>query len=146
MRKRIWRFFRMRFIRAYVKIGRKLNKPTQFSEFQVKAARIVRKMINSSESEIVISPSTGNYHIRWGDIFCIFMGDVVQIINGKYFYQVALHRHQSLEIYRLYRRIQEKKIKALEQEISSRTQRSFDSIIEELETKSITQKPKTWQD
>jgi hypothetical protein len=129
----IWRFLRNRFLRTYVRIIQRVDKKENLSEKQINSVRIMKRMIVSSESEIVISPSTGVFYITWRDIFLKFYGERVQIINGKYFYEVSLSFNQQQDVQRFYRQHMEKKIVKIEKSVVERTNRSFNNILSEIE-------------
>ena len=52
--------------------------------------QILTEMMKSSESEMLISPISGTYYIKWGSIYAIIKDCRVQIINGRYFYDIAI--------------------------------------------------------
>ena len=61
------------------------------------------------------------------------LGDRVQIINGKYFYDIQLSKHQYDEIISVYKRRMENRCKVIEKEIMDKTNKSLVDILHELE-------------
>ena len=97
--------------------------------------QILTEMMKSSESEMLISPISGTYYIKWGSIYAIIKDCRVQIINGRYFYDIAIISKRSDAIREDFNNTVEKRRNEIEREIMEKTTRSLSIILEEIKTK-----------
>lgn len=123
------------YLKAHIWIARKLSRKEKPSTSQLKAAKIFRKMVESPESEMMIAPISQVHYVHWRDIFVKHGGDRLQIINGKYFYDISLTIEQSDELFKLFTKTLEDRRMEMEKEIMVKTSRSLDTILEEMECK-----------
>jgi hypothetical protein len=112
------------------------EKKETVSEKQETCCRIVRKLISSPESELVIAPISGDYYIKHRDLVVKMTQNQVHIINGKYFYSFEMpQRIDKLE--KAFRVRLEGKVKNMESEMVKKTQRSLHTILDELENEKV---------
>lgn len=107
------------------------------TETQRTTLKILKKMMISPETDMMIAPISGTYYIHWKDIFAKFTGDKVQIINGKYSYEVWLTLKQSDDLLDFFKHRLENKRKLMEKEILDKTNRSLESILKEIENEEL---------
>ena len=131
---KIWKTLRIKILRLYVRINRKFAKKEAANETQQKAITILKRITVSPESELMVAPISGTFYVRWKEIFVKFEGDRVNIINGKYSYEVWLTLKQSDEMHSFFRHRMEARKKMMERAIMERTNRSLEDIINEIET------------
>jgi glutamate racemase len=128
-----WRSLRRKLLKVYVKLNKRMIREEAISQTQKNAMKILKKMMVSPESEMMIAPISGTHYIHWKDVFARFNGDKVQIINGKYFYDIWLTAKQSDEILDFFRHRLENRRKKMEIEIMDKTNRSLETILQEIE-------------
>ncbi len=97
--------------------------------------QILTEMLKSPESEMLISPISGTYYIKWGSIYAIIRDCRVQIINGRYFYDISIVSKRSDDIREDFVNTVEKRRNQMEKEIMEKTTRSLSIILEEIKTK-----------
>ena len=97
--------------------------------------QILAEMLKSPDSEMLISPISGTYYIKWGSIYAIIRECRVQIINGRYFYDISIVSKRSDAIREDFVNTVEKRRKQMEKEIMEKTTRSLSIILEEIKTK-----------
>ena len=133
LKKLIWSALRIKFLRAYVNVNQKMiAKESEGTEPQLYAIKILKKMITHPDSELMTAPISGTYYIHTKDVFSKIDECRVQIINGKYFYDIDMTLKQSDELYNFFKRVLEDKRKEMEKEIMEKTNRSLSKILDEL--------------
>ena len=117
----------------YLKLLRKYNiGTTKSTNAQRYAAKIFKGILDSNDYEISIAPISGACYIKWKDVFFIFLGENVQIVNGKYFYDISISMEQSADILRICCEKIELKSKKIESEINNNVKRSLGTILNEI--------------
>jgi hypothetical protein len=94
--------------------------------------KILTEMLKSPESEMLISPISGTYYIKWRSIYAIIRDCRAQIINGRYFYDISIVSKRSDNIREDFVNTVEKRRKQMEKEIMEKTTRSLSIILEEI--------------
>jgi len=134
----VWRMFRW--------INRKLEKKIELTESQKMGMRIFDRTVSIKDAEIFLSPLSDSIYVEVNDIYIILEGSDLQIINGKFRYDLHypdsngkfrydLHypdsirskmRNKILNILE-YRRIE------VEKRIKTKSDRTLNSILDEVE-------------
>jgi hypothetical protein len=96
--------------------------------------QILEEMFKSSKSEMLISPISGTYYIKWEGIYAIIKDCRVQVINGRYFYDIAIVSKRSDIIREKFINTVEERRNAMEKEIMEKTTRSLSTILEEIKS------------
>jgi hypothetical protein len=102
------------------------------SENQKITLKIVRKLIFNRNSELLIAPISYNFYIIYNDMMVKIKDNQVEIINGKYFYDVSLPQGVIRELEHQIKNRLEVRIKMSEEEVTRKTKRSLNTILEEL--------------
>lgn len=119
-------------LRAYIKHMRKKAERKNLSETQEVGIMIAKKLIYSSDAEIIIAPLSDVCYIRKEDIFLKLSRDSLQIINGKYLYDIYIPSDWHMELTNgIYQRMESKK-KSIENKIKNRSARSLKNILEDI--------------
>jgi hypothetical protein len=132
---KVWRIMRIKALRLYVKINNRVNEDRgEITADQIMAVKILKKLMLSHESEMMIAPISGTYYIQRREIFAKIGDGRVQIINGKYFYDIALTNRQTDDVVDFFRHRVELRRKAMEKEIMDKTMKSLKTIFSEIES------------
>lgn len=102
------------------------------SENQKLTLKIVRKLIFNRNSELLIAPISYNFYIIHRDMMVKIKDDQVEIINGKYFYDVTLPPAVIRALEHQIKNRLEIRIRMSEDEVINKTKRSLSTILEEL--------------
>ena len=105
---------------------------SDLTENQKLTVKIVRKLIFSRESELLIAPISYNFYIIHNDMMVKIVDNQVEIINGKYFYDVALPQGVIRALEHQIKNRLEVRIRMSEEEVTRKTKRSLNTILEEL--------------
>jgi len=143
MHRRLLRKLRYKILRAMVrtrKTTKNLGPKEDLDETQKLSVSIIRKLATMPGADIMLLPvggidnSTKLCYVEYGDVVAkIFPSNRVQLINGKYFYEVYLPTASYDEIRTfLFQRMQMRR-NSLERKISVKTERSLKDILLELE-------------
>lgn len=142
------RFFKYRFLRFMASTRSKsktmLVPQETLSESQKLAISIVKKLTANPEAEILLLPvgsidnSTKFCYIDYKELTVkILPSNRVQLINGKYFYEVYLPNANYDEVrLHVYQRMLKKR-SLLEKKITQKTERSLKVILQDLENGDI---------
>lgn len=132
---KILRILKIKALRILVKINEKIEEDRgEATADQVMALKIVKRMMLSPESEMMIAPISGTYYIQRKEVFAKMDDTRVQLINGKYFYDIALSKRQSENLIEFFRYHLELRRKAMEKKIMEKTMRSLNTILLEIES------------
>ena len=132
------RKIKYRYLRGFVIAKKRANNmmsaKEKINETQDLSFKIVRRMIYSPNSELLLSPISGTHYIHSKDVFVRIDDMNVCIINGKYSYDVQLMKSQIDDLLFFFHTKMESKRKVMEKEIMSKTQRSLKTILADLES------------
>jgi len=117
--------------KEFWKAVKEINKDDQ-TESESYGLQILEEMFKSSKSEMLISPISGTYYIKWEGIYAIIKDCRVQIINGRYFYDIAIVSKRSDIIREKFICAVEERRRVMEKEILEKTKRSLSAILEEI--------------
>ena len=122
---KVWRMFRW--------INRKLEKKIELTESQKMGMRIFDRTVSIKDAEIFLSPLSDSIYVEVNDIYIILEGSDLQIINGKFRYDLhypdLIRSKMRNKIYNIleYRRID------VEKRIKTKSDRTLNSILDEVE-------------
>ena len=122
---KVWRMFRW--------INRKLEKKMELTESQKIGMMIFDRTVSIKDAEIFLSPLSDSIYIEVNDIYIILEGSDLQIINGKFRYDLhypdLIRSKMRNKIYNIleYRRID------VEKRIKTKSDRTLNSILNEVE-------------
>jgi hypothetical protein len=148
MFRRLRRRIRYKILRAIVSTRRNSKKilaPQEgLDDTQKLTILIIKKLVSISETEIMLLPvgsidnATKYCYIEYRDVIAkILPSNKVQLINGKYFYDVYLpNQHYDDIRFHVYQRMVKKR-NTLERKITDKTERSLKNILFELENRDI---------
>lgn len=105
----------------------------ELSQEQRMGLRIFERAISVKDAEIFISPLSDTVYIEVEDIYLILDNSDVQIINGKF--QYDLHYTEKLRIYlrrRVFNVLESRRAK-IEERIKFKSDRTLNSILDEVE-------------
>lgn len=108
-----------------------VNRKDLMTESESYGLQILEELLKSPKSEMLISPN-GTYYIRWQNIFAIIRDCRAQIINGKYFYDIAVSTKRSDDIREKFMQAVENRRNLMEKEMLDKTTRSLSIILEEI--------------
>ena len=121
--------FRLWISKAFLSMSQERN---DLSENQKLTLKIVRKLIFSKNSELLIAPISYNFYIIHKDMMVKIKDNQVEIINGKYFYDVTLPPTVIGALEHQIKNRLEIRIRMTEDEVTNKTRRSLSTILEEL--------------
>lgn len=131
--RKIWRFMRIRFLRIYIKINGSIVRDEQLSQTQKHAFSIFKKMANTPETTLQMAPNSGTIYLALDDIFAILDNYRLNIINGKYSYDISLTVKQYDSMKAFFRRKLEGRCKNIEKEVIERTNKSLVNILNSID-------------
>ena len=102
------------------------------TENQKLTLKIIRKLIFNREAELLMAPISYNFYIIHNDMMVKIKDAQVEIINGKYFYDVSLPPSVIRALEHQIKNRLEIRIRMSEEEVTRKTKRSLSTILEEL--------------
>lgn len=127
------RKIRVKFWRMLRWFDRKLSKKIELTESQKMGIRIFDRTVSIKDAEIFLSPLSDSIYVEVNDIYIILEGSDLQIINGKFRYDLhypdairSKMRNKILNILE-FRRIE------VEKRIKTKSDRTLNSILDEVE-------------
>ena len=132
--------YRYKLLRMKVRFRRlfKASKPTieYDSPQQEKAIRIAERLIRDSDSELLMAPKIGQHeeklYLRNKNIFVVISRRSVQIINGKYNYDIPIFDKLHEYISDKFKRKLELKRREMEDTITSKVETILDVIYKDI--------------
>ena len=127
------KWLRYRYLRLLVWWKNKGKKELDFDNpQQEKAVMIVEKFIVDANSELLMAPLSHNFYIRNKNIFIVFNNKTINIINGKYNYDILIHEKIANHIQEKFMRKLETKRRIMEKEITSKVETILDVIYNDI--------------
>jgi hypothetical protein len=130
MSKRKVRVFWMRFKRW---MGRFITTNDKLDESQKMGMRIFEKCVSIKDSEIFLSPLSDTIYIEVDDIYIILERSDVQIINGRF--QYDLHYPESARVRmrnRVFDVLESRRVE-VENRVKAKSDKTLNSILSEIE-------------
>ena len=123
----------MRYKRTRIKFENYIKGRHNLNEMQLKSIRIVKRLLNKSDIEVLIAPKSGERYIHYKDIFVTIFDERVQIINHKYAYDISLPKDVVEDVAKLFdRRTEIERIK-MKKEITKNINSSLSHLLSELD-------------
>jgi hypothetical protein len=95
--------------------------------------KVFEKAIARTDAELLLAPLSNTYYIKSDDIFIILDGLQLKIINGRYEYHITLTEKIHNKLSAKFKRVLENRRKKMEEQMLSKTNRSLQTILQELE-------------
>lgn len=129
------RFIKYKTLRTYIKYSKVKFEKEELTQTQEIGLKIARKLISCPDSEIVIAPLSEVCYIRRDDIYVKLTPDSLQIINGKYLYDIYIRHNTHSDLYTGILQRMEGKKTSIENKIKNRSTRSLQIILNEISSK-----------
>ncbi len=94
--------------------------------------KIFEKSVTKPDADLLLAPLSSTYYIYTTDIVIIMEGSELKIINGRYEYHIIINERIKQSLSMRFKRVMEKRRKKMEFEILSKTRRSLETILDEL--------------
>lgn len=114
-------------------LEKKFSYQDDLTDSQKMGIRIFEKSLSVKDAELLLAPLSDTIYIEVEDIFIILEGRHLKIINGKYQYDIQLPDKVHQKLYDFFRKTLEKRRKQMEFKITSKTNRSLNNILEDIE-------------
>jgi hypothetical protein len=122
----------LRFLKRTNNLGVRVLKTHDLSDPQKMGIKIFEKTVSIKDAEIFLSPLSDTIYIEVNDIYVILDGNDLQIINGKF--QYDLHFSDGVRsklVARVYSVLEGRRIK-VEQRIRAKSERTLSSIMADI--------------
>jgi hypothetical protein len=113
--------------------GRAFKTGEQLTEVQKKGIRIFERMVSVNDAEIFLSPLSDTIYVEVDDIYLILDNLDMQVINGKFQYDIPYTDKERRKFRNRIFNILESRREELEKKIKTKSNRTLDSIIQEVE-------------
>ncbi len=127
------RKIKLKFWRILRWMDRKMINPTPLTDTQQMGIKIFERTVSIKDAEIFFSPLSDSIYIEVNDIYIILEGSDLQIINGKFRYD--LHYQDSVRsklVRKVLNTLEQRRIE-VERRIKSKSDLTLNSIMEEIE-------------
>lgn len=104
------------------------------TDTQTLAINVVKKAMGHAKATLLMAPISGTRYISFGDIFIRLEYKHLTIINGVYSYNIQISESDSIALMDRFNHRLERLRKQWEFDITSKTNRSLSTILEELST------------
>lgn len=127
------KWLRNRYLRMLVWWKRKITKELDYdTPQQEKAVKIVEKFIADTKSELLMAPLSHNYYIKNKNIFIVINDRSINIINGKYNYDIFIHEKIANHVKNLFIKKLETKRRIMEKQITDKVETILDVIYNDM--------------
>lgn len=113
--------------------GRAFKSKDELSDVQKKGIRIFERMVSVKDAEIFLSPLSDTIYVEVDDIYLILDNFDMQVINGKFQYDIQYTDKERSRFRNRIFDILESRREELEKKIKTKSNRTLDSIIQEVE-------------
>jgi len=113
--------------------GRAFKSKDELSDVQKKGIRIFERMVSVKDAEIFLSPLSDTIYVEVDDIYLILDNFDMQVINGKFQYDIPYTDKERRRFRNRIFDILESRREELEKKIKTKSNRTLDSIIQEVE-------------
>lgn len=113
--------------------GRAFKSKDELSDVQKKGIRIFERMVSVKDAEIFLSPLSDTIYVEVDDIYLILDNFDMQVINGKFQYDIPYTDKERRRFRSRIFNILESRREELEKKIKTKSNRTLDSIIQEVE-------------
>ena len=128
----MFKYFKKLFLKWKIKFRRKLSYrlSVDIEPTQKKAISITEAAIRNSKSNLFMT--TSKHYIRLKDIFIVIGDRYINIINGKYNYDVYITDKMHTHILRKFRKSLDTRVNKIEDQICSKVSNILDDIHEDI--------------
>jgi hypothetical protein len=130
--KRKRRVLWLRFLRRLGRINGLVFNKENLSNEQRMGIRIFERAVTIKDVDIFMSPLSDSIYIEINDIYLILDGNDLQIINGKYQYDLHYNEQVRSRMRDKVLQVIESKKAAVEQRIRAKSDRTLHSILEDI--------------
>lgn len=130
--KRAGKRFRVRYRNFWRKQQDRLIPSLPLTETQELALSIVKKAIISKGVELLVAPVSGTRYIHFNEVFIKIEHKMITIVNGTYTYHIEISEKSTAELLDKFNFKLEAVQKTYEHTILTKTKRSLNTILQEL--------------
>lgn len=122
----------LRFLKRGKSISDKFFPGQSLSENQKRGIKIFEKAIKIKDAEIATHSSSDNIYIVVGDIYLIFNGNELEIINGKFQYYLHLNDKTRIHLRSRINDVLDQRALEIRERIKTKNDRTINSILEDI--------------
>jgi hypothetical protein len=127
------RKIKVTWLRTLRLFGRAFKTKEDLNDVQKKGIRIFERMVSVKDAEIFLSPLSDTIYVEVDDIYLILDNLDMQVINGKFQYDIPYTDKERRKFRNRIFNILESRREELEKKIKTKSNRTLDSIIQEVE-------------
>lgn len=127
------RKIKVTWLRTLRLFGRAFKTKDDLNDVQKKGIRIFERMVSVKDAEIFLSPLSDTIYVEVDDIYLILDNLDMQVINGKFQYDIPYTDKERRRFRSRIFNILESRREELEKKIKTKSNRTLDSIIQEVE-------------
>lgn len=131
-----WNTFRTLLLKTYLKINNRMNPDIGLDDRQLWGFNLVKMAMRSPESDMMMAPISNTYYIKWKHIFIKISEFGVNIVNGKYAYDISLPTRNTDLLRNTFRKRLESKRQAMENSMLQRSTENLKDICSQIELSS----------
>lgn len=114
-------------------LAQRLLNPEQLSDSQKMGVRIFVRTLSIEDAEILVSPLSDSIYVEVNDIYLILERNDLQIINGKFQYDLRYSDNVRMKLLnKVFGVLERRRIQA-EKRIKAKSDRTLNSILDEVE-------------
>lgn len=102
------------------------------SQTQLLAYKVVRRSILNNSAELLIAPISNMYYVNLDNLNIRILDTRVQIVNGKYYYDIHLSEKMMADLIKVFNRKVESKTHSVEDVITANTNKSLEFIYNDI--------------
>jgi hypothetical protein len=114
------------------KLGITKDKFVYDSPQQEKAVRIAKRLISDEESELLLDPLSDKYYLRKKNIFVVISAMHINIINGKYNYDIVINDKIHSKLVQVFLHKLSQRRTEMENEIVGKVETILGSILKDI--------------
>lgn len=108
------------------------QKKDNLNSDQKMAVSIIKKSIVNEYSQLVAAPMSNRKFVHLNDIFITINETLIEIVNGKYSYEIEIPESQMNDIKKCFNRTLERRLHTWERTITNKRAKSLSDILETL--------------
>lgn len=114
-------------------LAQRLLNPEQLSDSQKMGVRIFVRTLSIEDAEILVSPLNDSIYVEVNDIYLILERNDLQIINGKFQYDLRYPDNIRMKLLNKVFGVLERRRIQVEKRIKAKSDRTLNSILDEVE-------------
>jgi hypothetical protein len=114
-------------------LAQRLLNPEQLSDSQKMGVRIFERTLSIENAEILVSPLSDSIYVEVNDIYLILERNDLQIINGKFQYDLRYSDNIRMKLLNKVFGVLERRRIQVEKRIKAKSDRTLNSILDEVE-------------